>query len=154
MILLLLFDDLLFPCFTRKSTMTMNYCDVFNWSVGDKSFSVHYKSLVISFPRKGAHWTVGGAGVGTHLTLPQVCLPWRGCCQLLKKEKRTSRQESCPSPDLPVCQTSSSKLANLSGIRSALLRASKTASPFSRTIPLLFHLFVGAVSQCGLYMYL
>lgn len=34
--------------------MTVDYCDVSNWSVGDRSFSVHYKSPVIGFLRWSA----------------------------------------------------------------------------------------------------
>lgn len=72
----------------------------------------------------------------------------------LKKRRGRPAKSAVDHQTSQCVELLSSKLANLSGIRSAPLRASKTASPFSRTIPLLFHVFVGAVSQRGLYMYL
>lgn len=53
-ILFLLLEELSVLSFKRESMRTMDYCDVSNWSAGDRSFSVHYKSLVIGFLRWSA----------------------------------------------------------------------------------------------------
>lgn len=54
LILFLLCEDRAVLSFKGESTMTVDYCDVCNWSVGDRSFSVHYKSPVIGFLRWSA----------------------------------------------------------------------------------------------------
>lgn len=74
--------------------MTLDYCDISNWSVADWSFSVHYKSLVIGFLRWSAPavepaelWeepACGGGGGGSGgfspcLRGPGMSAP-QGCC--------------------------------------------------------------------------
>lgn len=94
LILFLLCEYRVVLSFKGESTMTVDYCDVSNWSVGDRSFSVHYKSPVIGFLRWSALvmeltelWEER-RGDPSHLAWEaQVCLPRRGCCLFLKKRR-------------------------------------------------------------------
>lgn len=94
LILFLLFEDLSVLSFKRKSTITMDYCDVYNWSVGDRFFSVHYKSLVIGFLCWSALvmeltelWEEVAWGPISPCLRGSGMSPRRGCCLFLKKRR-------------------------------------------------------------------
>lgn len=115
--------------------MTLDYCGVSNWSVGNWSFSVHYKSLVIGFLRWSAP-TVEPAELWEepacvcvwrgHLTLPErpryVC-PAGLFSTPLKKRRGRPAKSAVDHQTSQCVKLLSSKLANLSGIRPAAAKS-------------------------------
>lgn len=142
----------------------MHYCDVTNLSgrsrkhnpptpTSTRPRSVHYKSLVIGLLlcrqvllSGGAPWAPWRSRRGdpSHLVwVAQVCYPRASALFFLKGrpagravDQRTSQRATT----LPV------KLGRPSSVRSATLRAFEAALPL---LPLLFHVFVRAVSSWG-----
>lgn len=149
--------------------MTMHYCDITNLSgtmtgpenipspptavqiTGNWPITLSPGLLLWSSLSPGRNWCRDPS----HLVwVAQVCPPQRVCGPLLSKDVLQRKLSITRPPSvtnlLPVI------LGSRSGIRFLPLRAFKTAFsvvPTSKNSALLFHVFVGAVSQCRLFIY-